>query len=256
MTTETEAASPIPFDAAQEVSRLDIAQRHEQSLAFLAPHRETGLKPKHAQLLFSNVVKTNPANEQQMKGACLNCNMQVSSTGGGRFAAHLLACPMVPADVKRTFKVLQVEKEKKSSAKRDALTLAGEEAELAAQEHTAQQVTLKRQCIGAGIKSAEAAAADAAIADFFYANAIGFSVASSESTSLYRTMVRAIQNAPRGYVPPNEKKLGGTLLDEGYQRMWRKMEARDPDGVLKDKFGSTYVSDGWDSCDHLPLINS
>ena len=41
MTTETEAAtvaaaSPIPFETAQVVGRLDIAQRHEQSLAVVA----------------------------------------------------------------------------------------------------------------------------------------------------------------------------------------------------------------------------
>ena len=69
-------------------------------------------------------------------------------------------------------------------------------------------------------------------------------------------MVRAIQNAPPTYVPPNQKKLSGPLLDECYTNMWHTLNARDPDGLLKTKFGSTYVSDGWDSCDHLPLINS
>ena len=34
------------------------------------------------------------------------------------------------------------------------------------------------------------------------------------------------------------------------------MRARDPEGTLKEKCGSCYVSDGWDSCDNLPLINS
>eukprot|EP00966_Prymnesium_polylepis_P256415 5923707-Prymnesium_polylepis.1 len=34
------------------------------------------------------------------------------------------------------------------------------------------------------------------------------------------------------------------------------MRARDPDGILAERFGATYVSDGWDSCDNLPLINS
>ena len=46
------------------------------------------------------------------------------------------------------------------------------------------------------------------------------------------------------------------MLDVCYDNMWQQMEARDPSGTLKHKFGSTYVSDGWDSCDHLPLINS
>jgi hypothetical protein len=38
--------------------------------------------------------------------------------------------------------------------------------------------------------------------------------------------------------------------------MWAKLKERDPDGVNKFKYGSCYVSDWWDSCDNLPLINS
>ena len=69
-------------------------------------------------------------------------------------------------------------------------------------------------------------------------------------------MVRAIQAAPSGYIPPNDKKLSNELLDEAYGAMWQEMQRRDPNGTLKHKFGSCYVSDGWDSCDALPLINS
>eukprot|EP00966_Prymnesium_polylepis_P330765 7386382-Prymnesium_polylepis.1 len=245
----------VQLAAVQQVNQLDIAQRHEQTLAIFAPHKE-GLKPKHAHLFFTEVVTTNPNNSQQMKGSCFNCKQSVSSTGGTRFASHLAGCPLVPAQVRQAFKALQHEKEKKSCAKRDALTLANEEADIMAKEHEAQQVALKQQCIRAGLKTAEVAAADVAIANFMYANGISFSVASTEATSRYRTMVRAIQNAPPGYVPPTEHKFSGPLLDECYSNMWRAIEARDPDGALKQKFGSTYVSDGWDSCDHLPLINS
>lgn len=38
--------------------------------------------------------------------------------------------------------------------------------------------------------------------------------------------------------------------------MWTKIKDRDPDGSISTTHGSTYVSDGWDSVDHLPLINS
>ena len=41
------------------------------------------------------------------------------------------------------------------------------------------QVVLKQQCIKAGIKQSDVAAADLAIANFFYANAISFSAAST-----------------------------------------------------------------------------
>ena len=38
--------------------------------------------------------------------------------------------------------------------------------------------------------------------------------------------------------------------------MEQELAARDPHGVLAAKFGIAITSDGWDSCDHLPLINS
>ena len=249
------AAPAVSLAAVQAVNKLDIAQRHEQTLAILAEHREK-LQSKHAKLFFVNVVQTNPSNSQQMKGVCFNCSMPISSTGGVRFCQHLMQCSLVPADVRNAFKALNNVKEQKSAAKRDALTLANEEAALAVLEHESTQVVLKQQCIRVGLKSAEVAAADAAIANFFYAHGIGFSAASSDATSVYRTMVRAIQSAPPTYVPPNERKLAGPLLDECYGSMWRMLDARDPDGLLKAKFGATYVSDGWDSCDSLPLINS
>lgn len=104
--------------------------------------------------------------------------------------------------------------------------------------------------------SAEVDAANKAIANFFYANALPFAAASSEQSSLYHKMVKAIKQTPANYVPPNEKKLAHELLDACHEDMWAKIEARDSDGTLSMKFGSTYVSDGWDSCDSLPLINS
>ena len=69
-------------------------------------------------------------------------------------------------------------------------------------------------------------------------------------------MVKAIQKAPSTYVPPNSNKLGNELLDVCDESMWQKLKARDPDGQEAMKYGSAYVSDGWDSCDDLPLINS
>ena len=45
-------------------------------------------------------------------------------------------------------------------------------------------------------------------------------------------------------------------MDSCYEALWKTLSDRDPDGSLAYKFGSTYVSDGWDSCDNLSLINS
>lgn len=124
------------------------------------------------------------------------------------------------------------------------------------QEHANAQAHLKQQCIRAGLKLSETAAADHAIANFFYGNGIPFSVASKGSDSLYRKMILAIKAAPAGYIPPNANKLSGPLLDECYDKVWKDLEDRDPEGLLKEKYGATYVADGWESCDSLPLINS
>lgn len=69
-------------------------------------------------------------------------------------------------------------------------------------------------------------------------------------------MIRAIKAAPSGYSPPSANKLSGPLLDEVFSNMEHLFHQRDPDRVLAAKFGCTYASDGWDSVDHLPLVNS
>lgn len=107
-----------------------------------------------------------------------------------------------------------------------------------------------------GLQAAEAAAADRAIAEFFYANGISFKPADPSPDSYYKRMVKAIQAAPTGYVPPNFNKLAGPLLDTCHLAMEKEIRARDADGSKAAKFGVTYAQDGWDSVDHLPLINS
>lgn len=115
---------------------------------------------------------------------------------------------------------------------------------------------LRQLGIKAGFQSAEALAADKAIGNFFYANGLSFRAADPASDSYYKEMVRAIQQAPVGYVPPNYHKLAGALLDTCHASMMDKINGRDRDGIKASKFGITYAQDGWDSVDHLPLINS
>jgi hypothetical protein len=217
---------------------------------------EVAFAKKHSVQFYENVVNTNPNNQQQMKGSCMCCGLNVFSTGSFKFAEHLMKCALCPREVRNAFLSLSEKTEGKRAEKRDIELMATEEAQLAAQDNAQRQAQLKQQCIKAGIKNMQVDATDLAIANFFYANAIPFSVASSEPDSLYRKMVSAIQAAPSGYVPPRFDKLAGPLLDESYNDMWGKLRARDPDGMLKTKFGSCYVSDGWESCDNLPLINS
>ena len=227
--------------------------QHEKSLTTFAPLSEN-LKPKHAELFYVDLQSTSLTNAQQKRGACMHCNRSIASTGATKFLMHLLSCPLCPAEVKKGFMVLRNESEGKTAAKREAVVLAQEEAELEAEAHANEQKVLKQQKITTGLKTAQVAATDKSIAEFFYGNGIAFNAAGDNE--LYRNMVRNIQKAPAGYVPPNNNKLAGPLLDECYDTMWRKLQARDPGDFLKEKYGSTYVSDGWDSIDHLPLINS
>ena len=76
---EKAAAPAIPFAEVQQVNMLDVSQRHEQTLAIFLPINKV-LKPKHAQLFFSNIEHPNPSNDQQMKGQCFNCKHVVAST--------------------------------------------------------------------------------------------------------------------------------------------------------------------------------
>ena len=140
--------------------------------------------------------------------------------------------------------------------KRQAATLAAEEAEIWAKKHASSQSLLKQSGIKASLQETERAWADKCIAEFFYANAIPFGVASTDDTGLYRRMVSAIKAAPKAYIPPNKNKLGGVLLDTCFDGMWKQIQDRDPDGSLAYKYGATCVTDGWDSCDNLSLINS
>ena len=187
-------------------------------MSILADIRAGGvtLQKKHVLQFFEKVEQTNPQNPQQLKGTCMCCLRSVPSTGSFKMVHHLVKCPLCPREIKEAFGKLCEASVAKSAAKREADSLATEEAQLAQQDHERRQSMLKQQCIRAGIKESEVAAADLAIAMFFYANAIPFAAANTDEDSLYRKMVSAIQAAPAGYVPPTRNKLAGELLDAGY----------------------------------------
>lgn len=212
------------------------------------------LRSKDAERFFENLQKKEFS--QQQTGTCMCCSMAVTSTGSNRLLTHLLSCPLLHAEVKDMFKVVRVHSEGKRKAKQSALVLAAEEQEQAKAAYKEKQRKLVQQGMKASLKAAETEIADKLIAQFFYANALPFNTASSDPTSLYHQVVQAIKATPAGYVPPNAKKIAGPLLDECYDDLWQTIKARDPDGKLVSKFGAAYVSDGWDSVDKRPLINS
>jgi hypothetical protein len=162
--------------AIAERRQLDVKEIHARAVAKLATLAGTELKPKHAALFFESVEKKE-GTAQQQKGTCMACDTPVVSTGSFKFHSHILSCPLMALRVKKAFKVLRDESSAKTAGKREAQLLQKEEAQIAAQQHNAEQAKLKQMCIRAGIHNSEVDAADKAIANFFYANAIPFSAA-------------------------------------------------------------------------------
>lgn len=81
---------------------------------------------------------------------------------------------------------------------------------------------LKQQRIRASLKEASSAAADSAIAKFFYGNALPFAAAGARLA--LQKHGQGNSRSPcriRAYVPPNLDKLGSKLLDECYSYVAR-----------------------------------
>ncbi|KAL1524396.1 hypothetical protein AB1Y20_019291 [Prymnesium parvum] len=216
------ARKPVSYSDMAAKNRMDAQAAFGRAIAVhdkLPPQ----LLPKHAVMFFENVFKKE-STAQQQKGDCIACGLSISSTGSYKFHTHVMACPLMPQVVKKAFTAIRDKTESQRAAKRQLEALGEEERQLAADVHDKKQTVLKQQCIKAGMKSAAVQAADLAISEFFYANAIPFSAASAEPDSLYRRMIKAIQAAPDSYVAPTKNKLGTELLDECYNNMWdRKM---------------------------------
>lgn len=212
-------------------------------------------KPKSVYPFFKNITHKSIGG-QQLQGNCMFCGTSVISTAATRLIQHLKGCPRCPRDVQLAFSKLIESTGVKRKEKAHQLVLAHEEADRELKHVKAQKLELRQQGIKAGFQVGESTVADIAIAKFFYANGISFSAACPEGDSYYKEMIRAIKAAPDSYVPPNRNALSGKLLDVCEDLLAKEIANRDPDGNLAMKFGRTYTQDGWDSVDHLPLINS
>lgn len=212
-------------------------------------------KPKQALQFFRNKAWKDTGGSQ-VKGDCMFCMKSVTSTGAFRMQEHLLDCPLAFKEVKEAVKKLKQVTDGKRKRKMEEKGLILREAELQATLIKEQKRQMIQQGIREGFKATETEVADLAIARFFYANALSFAAADHHQDSIYQEMVRAIRNTPASYIPPNRCKIAGALLDKCFDAMQKEIAARGEDGSSADKFGVAYTQDGWDSCDHLPLINS
>ena len=82
--------------------------------------------------------------------------------------------------------------------------------------------------------------ADVAIADFFYRCSIPFDCA---ETLAYQKLVEAIKAAPSSYVPPKEKRIRTTLLDQKYEEVLTCRTAAF-DEVLRKGYALALTTDG------------
>ena len=213
-------------------------------------------KPMHV-LPFFNGLELKVAGSQQRIGSCMFRTRQITSTGATRFLLHLTQCSSAFAEVREPCKKLLQGTNGKRKLKQEAASVADDEVAMKLAKIKKEKEQMKQMSIKSGFRAADSEAADRAVANFFYATVVSFNVASDTAPgSLYHQMFKAVANAPKTWKPPCRKKLAGPLLETCHDQMERDVADRDPGGVLAERFGIAVTSDGWDSTDHLPLINS
>ena len=237
--------------AEESVRRLNELQAEAEDILRCKPI----VKPKSAENFFSD-VKRKEGTAQQLSGTCMFCKRRVVSTGASKLVDHLINCQLCVDSVKLPLRSLRQKTSSKRKMKIDEKEVVEREVEHQREIIKAQKSELRDQNIRSGFKSAEVQMADEALARFWYSNALPFGTADTSPSSYYMQMVRAIQAAPPGYMPPNKNKLGGPLLDSVHDTMLKDIANRDPQRLDAEKFGIAVSQDGWDSTDNLPLINS
>ena len=118
--------------------------------------------------------------------------------------------------------------------------------------HSPQQQLVSKKTTGpleASFNNDARDIADQAIARCVYANGLSFNVVRSP---YWQYMVRAVNEAPKGFKGPGYEKIRTTLLDDEVARVDAAMLP------IKDTWtetGVTIVSDGWKDARNRPLVN-
>jgi hypothetical protein len=181
---------------------------------------------------------------------CLYCDKTYSG-GANRIRAHLiggdtsiLKCGNVPDEVACAMKVLNEGKEKKDRDRKirnelDRLTkTAG-----------STKKPLQQTSIAASFSTGCKAAADAAVAQFFYANGIAFSVVESK---YFKEALSAVAKCGPSYKPPTRAALSGDLLSGAVTGVDKKLSEFKAQMSIT---GTTLISDGWTNVQNRPIIN-
>ena len=179
---------PVVGDAQMGVLGDDDAEERKDELNALVVQVGEIKKCKQAIEFFTN-IKSEKVGSQQVKATCVFCKRgPIASTGSARLVDHLLCCDAAPRPVKEGFKLLREATNSKRKLEEEAIVLREEERQHTAVAHEEAQAKLKQQYITVGLKTGQQAAADLAIARFFYANGISFSAANSTATGYFREM--------------------------------------------------------------------
>ena len=150
-----------------------------------------------------------------------------------RIREHLLKCVGVPSDVRQSIKDIDTKKSAINSTRKiERLEVK--------RSNTRQQTTLK-EIAGKSKKDR----VDDAVSAFFYEEGIPFS---KIETRAFMKMINALKSSGPAYVPPNRRRLAGSLLDDSYSVMQTTL------AKFQDK-SVTLCIDGWSTFDDKKIIN-
>lgn len=251
MATEARATPTSSWESTRSAERQSVLDRARFIYA-----QNPILKPKDIKQFFVEVEEKQGS--AQVKATCMFCKKAFCSTGMTRLVEHMAECLLCSVEVKESCKKLRDSVNQKRKVKRDEREIMATELQVQEELMKAQKLTLRQEGIRAGFRLAECDLADRAVAKFFYANGVSFNVAGEGGSSLcyFREMCDAIRKTPASYVPPSRGKLAGSLLDSCYDDLQHAIRRRETCSSSAELFGYSYTQDGWDSVDHLPLINS
>lgn len=162
---------------------------------------------------------------QFSKDKCKHCGNEVSRKIE-RLSSHLLSC------VKYRSTLRSLDDNKNTLPSSSSVQLNKVVYQKSIIEHVISTTPVKKQQI------------DEEVAKFFYANAISFNAANSES---FKSMIAVTRP---GYKPPNRKQLAGPLLDNAEESVSKQLSEQLKNCTI------TLVQDGWSSIKNDPIIAS
>jgi hypothetical protein len=185
---------------------------------------------------------------------CLYCDKTYSG-GVNRIRAHLVGgdtsiskCDKVPDEVLSAMTALSKDKEQHDREKKRRCAVE----KLTKAEGTdtnKSQKTVTQTSIVASFNAGSKAVADAAVAKFFYANGIPFSVIESK---YLKEAFSAVAKCGPGYKLPSRAAVSDKLLNEAVVDVDKKLAEFK---VQMSVTGATLISDGWTNVQNRPIIN-